>query len=186
MSRHNRRRTRVTNRNFNPLPQCSTFGFCDLASVALRSDHQRIIAPCSLRGVSKRNDLSARHWHNRYVLWRAWERKQREAAEKLLAERKRIFGGENEEEDDDGLCSNMMESDPSIARQVCLRPGNGITSIAKNIEISKLKALDKEEVRLAAISVRNCEASAWLQMGNLIWSINPSSDEFKLCIDANE
>ena len=67
------------------------------------------MGPWFLRGVSKRNDLSARHWHNRYVLWRARERKQREEAEKLLAERKRIFGGENEEEDNDGLCSNMME-----------------------------------------------------------------------------
>lgn len=109
MSRHNRRRTRSSHRNINRLPQFPTFELPDLGSVALPSDCQHKTATGLSRGNPKRNDLSARHWHNRYIAWLAREAKQREEREKLLAEQKRIFGGENEEEDSDGLCSNMME-----------------------------------------------------------------------------
>lgn len=65
---------------------------------------------CSRQANPKRNDLSARHWHNRYTAWQTRERRQREEREALLAEQKRIFGGETEEDvDEDGLCSNMLE-----------------------------------------------------------------------------
>ncbi|KAL8693426.1 MAG: hypothetical protein Q9218_001736 [Villophora microphyllina] len=66
-----------------------------------------IISPA--RGCLKRNDLSARHWHNRYMAWQTRERRQREERDRLLAEQRRIFGGESGEDDEDGLCSNMME-----------------------------------------------------------------------------
>lgn len=42
------------------------------------------------------------------MAWQTRERRQREEQEKLLAEKQRIFGGEPEEGDEDGLCSNMM------------------------------------------------------------------------------
>ncbi|KAL8761908.1 MAG: hypothetical protein Q9184_002012 [Pyrenodesmia sp. 2 TL-2023] len=63
----------------------------------------------SLQGKAKRSDLFTRHWHNRYVAWQIRERRQREEQEKLSAEQQRIFGGEPEERDEDGLCCNMME-----------------------------------------------------------------------------
>lgn len=61
------------------------------------------------RERSKRSDLSARHWHNRYMAWQARERRQKEERDRLLTEQRRIFGGESGEEDDNGLCSNMMQ-----------------------------------------------------------------------------
>ena len=56
------------------------------------------------------NDLTARHWQNRFIAWKAREKRQREEEEKLEAERKRIFGGEGDEDDEGGwLCGLMME-----------------------------------------------------------------------------
>ncbi|CAL8574292.1 hypothetical protein XPA_000257 [Xanthoria parietina] len=91
MSRHNRRRTRASHRWSSPLPPFPTFELPDLGPVALPSDSQHKIAIGLPRGNPTRNDLIARHWHNRYIAWL-----------------KRIFGGEIDEEDTDGLCSNMM------------------------------------------------------------------------------
>ena len=58
---------------------------------------------------SRKNDLSARHWHNRYLAWQVRERRQAEERQKLEAEQRRIFGGESGERDEDGLCKSMME-----------------------------------------------------------------------------
>lgn len=107
MSRHNRRRTRErssknpahSNQYLSyevPLPGTTPVGLGCLPSF-----------PPRLAG--RRNDLSARHWHNRYVAWQNRERRQREEWERLAAEQQRIFGGEKGEGDEDGLCSNMME-----------------------------------------------------------------------------
>ncbi|KAL8838986.1 MAG: hypothetical protein Q9170_001916 [Blastenia crenularia] len=37
------------------------------------------------------------------------ERRQREERDRLLAEQRRIFGGEAGEDDEHGLCSNMLD-----------------------------------------------------------------------------
>lgn len=108
MSRHNRRRTRASHRLSSPLPPFPTFELPDLGSVALPSDSQYKIAIGLPRGNPKRNDLIARHWHNRYIAWLVREANQREERKQLMVEQKRIFGGEIDEEDIDGLCSNMM------------------------------------------------------------------------------
>lgn len=57
----------------------------------------------------RRNDISAKHWHNRYLAWQARERKQNEEREQIRAEQKRIFGGDSQDGDDDDLCSRMMD-----------------------------------------------------------------------------
>ena len=43
------------------------------------------------------------------MAWQHRERRQREEREKLAAEQRRIFGGEKDEEDSHGLCSNMLQ-----------------------------------------------------------------------------
>ena len=59
---------------------------------------------------SRRNALSARHWHNRYMAWQVRERRQREEAEKLEKEKRRIFGEASDGgEEDERLCVKMME-----------------------------------------------------------------------------
>ena len=57
----------------------------------------------------RRNEFSAKHWHNRYLAWQVRERKQNEECERLKEERKRIFGGDSNDGEDDGLCSRMMD-----------------------------------------------------------------------------
>ncbi|KAI4233172.1 MAG: hypothetical protein LQ349_004574 [Xanthoria aureola] len=108
MSRHNRRRTRANHRLSSALPPFPTFELSNLGSVALPSDSQHKTAIGLPRGNPKRHDLIARHWHNRYIAWLVREANQREEREQLMVEQKRIFGGEIDEEDTDGLCSNMM------------------------------------------------------------------------------
>ena len=61
------------------------------------------------RARPKKRDLSARHWHNRYMAWQVRERRQKEERDNLMAERRRIFGGERGDDDDEGLCTNMMQ-----------------------------------------------------------------------------
>ncbi|KAL8810744.1 MAG: hypothetical protein Q9223_000085 [Gallowayella weberi] len=109
MSRHNRRRTRVSHRNAAASSPSGTFALPDVITKEVYSDSKHLPATVTIRGSTKRNDLTARHWHNRYVAWQTRERRQREERDKLLAEQRRIFGGETGEDDDEGLCSNMME-----------------------------------------------------------------------------
>lgn len=110
MSRHNRRRTRASHRNAADASSPSaTFDLPDLGLKGTRSNAKAVSFMGPSRGSTKRNELSARHWHNRYLAWQTRERRQREEREKLLAEQTRIFGGEQGEDDADGLCSNMLE-----------------------------------------------------------------------------
>lgn len=109
MSRHNRRRTRTNHGNSDP-----PVHYAKLESSAVDSiiDYQDSKQPSTLQPPRRRfkhNDLSARHWHNRYMVWQTRQRRQQEEHEKLLTEKRRIFGGESGEDDEDGLCSNMME-----------------------------------------------------------------------------
>lgn len=60
----------------------------------------------------RRNDLSAKHWHNKYAAWQVREKRQAEERERLEAEKMRIFGGNMLEGDDDGCaqgCWSILE-----------------------------------------------------------------------------
>lgn len=110
MSRHNRRRTRGGNKATYPPPEPlftispTTESLCP---TDLRS-HMLPFRPPNSRQRS--SDLTARHWHNRFIAWKARERRQKEEAKKLDEERRRIFGGEGDETEEDGwLCGRMME-----------------------------------------------------------------------------
>jgi len=97
MSRHNRRRTRGGHKAHNApntnseLPSNFKADFTEM----------RLSAP-ALQIFTRRGDVSAKMWHNRYTAWQTREKRQRE-------ERKRIFGGESDENDEDDICSKMME-----------------------------------------------------------------------------
>ncbi|MCJ1482906.1 hypothetical protein MMC06_003072 [Schaereria dolodes] len=124
MSRHNRRRTRghtpksalsfssSSELSFpNSSSSCTPYTY--ISSNALNSNNNgNSITSALQRGhqARQRTDLTVRHWHNRYLAWQSRERGQREERAKLEAERRRIFGGEEgDEEDDEGLCGAMME-----------------------------------------------------------------------------
>lgn len=62
-----------------------------------------------LHSFSRREGMCARHWHNRYIAWQAREKRQVEERKKLMEERKRIFGGQSDENDEDDICSKMMD-----------------------------------------------------------------------------
>ncbi len=101
MSRHNRRRTRGKASH----PHLQNDGF-ELPSLSTETPNPKLSIPRHPR----RNELSARHWHNRFLAWQARERKQREERERLEEEQKWIFGGDSQDgDDDDGLCTKMME-----------------------------------------------------------------------------
>ena len=103
MSRHNRRRHRAGHRPSHADFQLNSF---ELSPLSNNAPNINIANP----RFSNRNEISARHWRNRYLAWTARERKQVEEREKLKEERKRIFGGDSQDGDDaDGLCGRMME-----------------------------------------------------------------------------
>ena len=68
----------------------------ELPSLAEPSDLGPSIPHMRLR----RNDVAPRHWNNRYLAWQARERSQRDEKTRLMAEQRRIFGGDGTEEDD--------------------------------------------------------------------------------------
>ena len=103
MSRHNRRRNRAGQKISHIDLQLHK---CELSSLPAELPDAKV----SNSRHPRRNDLSARHWHNRYLAWQARERKQIEERERLKEEQKRIFGGDSQDGDDaDGLCSKMMD-----------------------------------------------------------------------------
>lgn len=103
MSRHNRRRTRASHKAFHPGFQSNSF---ELPFSSTGSPAPKTSNPRHLRS----NDLSAKHWHNRYLAWQVRERKQNEERERLKEEQNRIFGGDSQDgEDEDGLCNKMMD-----------------------------------------------------------------------------
>lgn len=106
MSRHNRRRHRGGhNSSMIPGQRPEIEVLNTVSNISLTCAE----APINLRSLSKRDGLSARHWHNRYIAWQAREKRQQEERRKLEAERMRIFGGNENERDDDGLCTKMMD-----------------------------------------------------------------------------
>ncbi|KAI4155139.1 MAG: hypothetical protein LQ341_000236 [Variospora aurantia] len=108
MSRHNRRRTRASHRKQPAFTQFTTSGFRKLGAVTVHLEPIQLHFCGSKQANAHRTELSAQHWHSRYIAWQRHDRRQREEPERLLAEQRRIFGGEMEEGDEDGLCSNMM------------------------------------------------------------------------------
>ena len=107
MSRHNRRRTRG-HKVSHPDHQFQSDNFVlpSLSTLSTDSD-PKLSLP---RYPRRNNDVSARHWHNRYLAWQARERKQKEERERLEKEQRRIFGGDGlDADDDEGLCGRMMD-----------------------------------------------------------------------------
>ena len=122
MSRHNRRRNRG-GRNHSDIP------FRQIAPSLLSGISFTTAppsAPTAYRTRTGRNDVSARHWHNRYVAWQARDRRQTEERLELELLQRRIFGGEKGEGDEDGLCLRMAEYFGSldfIDNTACHYPG---------------------------------------------------------------
>ncbi|MCJ1232688.1 hypothetical protein MMC14_000641 [Varicellaria rhodocarpa] len=106
MSRHNRRRTRGGHKAPQDLSHEHDVDSISLSRTFSRSRFQ---ASTPLQTHFRRNDPSARHWHNRYIAWQNRERRQAEERKKLEDEQQRIFGGDDGESDEDGLCQRMME-----------------------------------------------------------------------------
>ena len=81
----------------------------DLSSSSLTGPTDPGLSAPLRRSNFRRHDLTARHWQNRWVAWQARENRQQEERAKLDSEQRRIFGGENEEGDEFGLCARMLE-----------------------------------------------------------------------------
>ena len=100
MSRHNRRRTRVGPKT------CTSYQH---ATLALPSS----VEPSASKDPNVRNlrqgDVSATCWHNPYQLWQPREKREKVERERVEEERKRIFGGDGSDGEDDGLCWRMMD-----------------------------------------------------------------------------
>lgn len=117
MSRHNRRRNRGGHKHHGmPLPlytfdSPSRLFPIDTPSgfITGPSDPPFVIASSQSQPPSRRSSLAARHWHNRYLAWQVRERRQKDEREKLEAEKRRIFGGNGDDGEDDGLCVKMLE-----------------------------------------------------------------------------
>lgn len=105
MSRHNRRRTRANHRSLASLFPPPAFELPDLCP----TEASDLRFSAHLQASRHSGDVTARHWQNRYAAWQVRERKQREERLKLRAEQTRIFGGEGDEGDEDGLCGKMMD-----------------------------------------------------------------------------
>ena len=122
MSRHNRRRNRGSrNQSENPFRQTVP----SLPSVVPFTASPPSTSS-AYRPRTSRNDVSARHWHNRYAAWQTRERRQSEERLALDALQRRIFGGEKGEGDEDGLCLRMAEYFGSldfIDNPACHYPG---------------------------------------------------------------
>ena len=105
MSRHNRRRTRGGHK---------MSGLSDRAQ-AFPVTHSPVAVPAppppktlsDIGNSVRRDTLSARHWHNRYMVWQIHEQRQQEESATMEAEKRRIFG--DMDGDDEGLCVKMME-----------------------------------------------------------------------------
>ena len=97
MSRHNRRRTRGGHK---VLTSCQHEAF------------ERPLGPSSAdHSESKDPDAKdvQQYWHHRYQARQPRESKPRKAWGRLQEERNRIFGGDSNDGEDDGLCSEMMD-----------------------------------------------------------------------------
>ena len=107
MSKRNRRRTRGGARksvSMSMMMQPDSFELPGL------HDPPDPSSRAAMNPQIRRNDITARHWHNRYIAWQVRERRQKEEQERLKQEQRRIFGGDSQDggEDADSLCSSMM------------------------------------------------------------------------------
>ena len=105
MSRHNRRRVRlpryISQQESLETRSCISHPYPDEASDKLLT---------ARRSTPRRNDLTARHWHNRILAWQFREKRQRGEKHRLEAEKQRLFGGDSHDGvDADFLCGQMME-----------------------------------------------------------------------------
>jgi len=114
--KHNRRRIRPRSRNH----ASSSISVDGILSSPGLTEVAPPVAPRNNTANSKRalvpkynrlTDLTAQHWHNRYISWQARERQQRQEQEaaraKMEADQCRLFGGEPG--DDVSLCYKMLE-----------------------------------------------------------------------------
>ena len=100
MSRHNRRRTRIGSKT------CTSYQHDTLALPSSVNPS----APKDLNARDlRRGDVSATRWHNEYRLWQSRAKKEKIDRERVEEERKRIFGGDDTDGEDDGLCWRMMD-----------------------------------------------------------------------------
>lgn len=102
MSKHNRRRTRLTKASHTPY--AANF---DLPNITdMTGDNQSTFQHRNRRYTQ----LSALHWKNRFEAWKRREERQREERQRLKAEQRRIFGGDSQDgEEEDGLCTKMLD-----------------------------------------------------------------------------
>ena len=106
MSRHNRRRHRGGHRNSVTYSQHAEEEHFTVGSNATLTWGE---PSTHLRAPSRRDDISARHWHNRYIAWKAHEKRRQEERRRWEMEQIRIFGGDENDKDDDGLCTKMLD-----------------------------------------------------------------------------
>ena len=100
MSRRNRRRTRGRHKVFTSY-QNEAF---ELPCSTNPSESKLLDA-----GYAGQSDLCAKYWHNRYQAWQARLGPQKAEWERLKEKRRRIFGGDIDDDEDDGLCIKMMD-----------------------------------------------------------------------------
>lgn len=100
MSRHNRRRTRVGPKT------CTSYQH---ATFALSSSVKPLASKDPNARDPRRAYVSAICWHNPYHSWQAREKNEKVEWEGTKEERKRIFGGDGSDGEDDGLCWRMMD-----------------------------------------------------------------------------
>ena len=100
MSRHNRRRTRVGPKT------CTSYQH---ATFALPSFVKPSASKDSKARNPRRGNVPSTCWQNTHRLWQPREKKEKVEWERVEEERKRIFGGDGSEEEDDGLCRSMMD-----------------------------------------------------------------------------
>ena len=100
MGRHNRRRTRGS-------PKTSSIRQDSLEFAVFPNGPQSYRAPT--QRSPGQNDVSTRPWYNRHLAGQARENKQLQEQERLNKERRRLFGGDSDDAEDDGLCFRMMD-----------------------------------------------------------------------------
>ena len=98
MSRHNRRRTRAGPKAYTSYQQ---------ATFELPSSANSSASTIPSARDPWRDD--ATDWHNPHQVWQARVKKESLEWERLGEERKRIFGGDGSDGEDNGICSRMMD-----------------------------------------------------------------------------
>ncbi len=121
MSRHNRRRTRLPSKAFRNVERSNLSALASplnhtIPRFSSSSGPASSGASSNLSGRRRRStafssldDSHPAHWQSRSLAWHAMvERECERHAQVLAKEQMRVFGGE-EEGDEDGLCDKMME-----------------------------------------------------------------------------